>query len=299
VPRVSVIIPAFNAEAHIAEALRSVESQTYGDWEIVVGNDASTDRTVEVAGGFKRVTTVSARENGGPAAARNLAIERSSGEVLAFLDADDYWLPTFLEEQVAVYDRNRDAGIVTCDARVLADKVFLSRTYMQVVGFPERVTKAELLRFNPLFKGLAPRAAVDAAGGFDPAIFGVEDWDLWLKIVELGYRVVANRAALVVYRLAPDSVSSNAASMARASQVFYRRALERGNLTPRERRIAGRELRLQRAVEQVASPEGVTLGSVARMLPLITLVAVEHPRRWPSYARMIARRKLRFSSFAA
>src|SRR3954447_8756382 len=174
-PRVSVIIPAYNAEAHLEEALRSVAAQTYGDWEVVIGDDASTDRTVEIAGRFEGVKTVSAGENAGPAAARYLAIEHSSGELLAFLDADDYWLPAFLEQQVALFDRNRDAGIVTCDARVLADEGFLSRTYMQVVGFPAQVTKAELLRFNPVVKGLSSRAAVAAAGGFDPAIFGVED----------------------------------------------------------------------------------------------------------------------------
>jgi teichuronic acid biosynthesis glycosyltransferase TuaG len=297
-PRVSVIIPAFNAEAYIGDALRSVDAQTYGDWEVVLGDDRSTDGTVAVAKEFgDRVNIVTASENAGPATARNRAIAHASGELLAFLDADDYLLPTFLEEQVAQFDRHRDAGIVTCDARVLTDDGFLPRTYMQIVDFPDRVTKAVLLRGNPIFKAISPRAAVEEAGGFDPEIFGVEDWDLWLKIVERGYGVVANRSALAVYRLAPESVSSNHASMARSSQLFYRRALERGNLTARERRIARRELRLQQAIERVASEDGRSVGRIARALPLLTLVALEHPNRWPSYARMLAHRRLRFSSF--
>jgi glycosyltransferase involved in cell wall biosynthesis len=297
-PRVSVIIPAFNAEAHIGEALDSVVAQTYRDWEVVVGDDGSTDGTIRIVTDFGHRVAVVSAANAGPAAARNRAIAQSSGELLAFLDADDYWLPAFLEEQVALFDASSSAGIVTCDARILSDGEFLPRTYMDSFGCPEPVTKADLLRSNPIVKAVSPRSVVDEAGGFDPQIWGVEDRDLWLKIVELGYRVVAHHSALAVYRLAPDSVSSNHARMARASQLFYRRALERGNLTLSEQRIARRELRLQRAVERLAV-DGVSLGQVARTLPLLTVVAAEHPKRWPSYARMLANRKLRFSSFAA
>src|SRR4051794_12658650 len=104
-PRVSVVIPAFNAEEHIEEALRSVLSQTYGDWEIVVCDDCSIDGTAERVRRFgDRVTIVRTETNSGPAAARNLAIRHSSGELLALLDADDYWLPAYLERQVSLYD---------------------------------------------------------------------------------------------------------------------------------------------------------------------------------------------------
>jgi teichuronic acid biosynthesis glycosyltransferase TuaG len=304
-PRVSIIIPAFNAEAYIGETLRSVEGLTYADWEVVLADDCSTDRTVEIAASFgQRFKIVQASQNAGPAAARNLAITQSTGELLAFLDADDYWLPDYLEQEVGLFDavRARDGalGIVACDARVLSGDRFLPRSYMEIVGFPDRVTTAGLLRFNPIFvSAMSPRAVVDEAGGFNPEIFGVEDRDLWLRIVELGYRVVANRSALAVYRLAAQSVSSNPASMARATQIFYRRALERGKLTRHERRIARRELRLQRAIERIASPNGTSLAHVARALPLFALVAAEHPNRWPSYARMLVRRKMRLSAFTA
>src|SRR4051812_49192629 len=99
-PRVSIIIPAFNAEEHIDETLGSVCHQTYDDWEIVVCDDCSTDGTAERARSFGDcLTLVRTEANAGPSAARNLAIEHSSGELLAFLDADDYWLPTYLERQ--------------------------------------------------------------------------------------------------------------------------------------------------------------------------------------------------------
>src|SRR5205814_1389686 len=139
---------------------------------------------------------------------------------------------------------------------------------------------AVLLKKNPIFvSALATRRVVDEAGGFDAEIFGVEDRDLWLKIVERGHRVVVQRLPLAVYRLAPQSVSANPASMARATQLFYRRALERGNLDAHERRIAQRELRLQRVIEQVASEDGISMGRLARALPLLARVAAEHPNR--------------------
>ena len=127
--RVSFIIPAFNAEAHLAETLRSVEAQTYGDWEVVVADDGSTDGTVEIARGFgAKVKVVRSLVNGGPGAARNLAISSSSGELLAFLDADDYVLPEYLEHLVDLFDsrqaRDGDVGIVACNARLLGPTAF-------------------------------------------------------------------------------------------------------------------------------------------------------------------------------
>ena len=295
-PRVSVIVPAFNSEAHLAEALRSVEAQTYADWEVVVADDASTDGTAAIGAQFERVTTVSRPANAGPAAARNLAIEHSAGELLAFLDADDYWLPNFLEQQVGLFDAEqaggRDVGIVACNARFLTDDGFLPRTFMEMFEFPERMTPEHLLRYNPIYvSAVSPRAVVDSAGGFCPEIFGAEDRDLWLRIVELGYRVVANPAPLAVYRVTPQSVSTNPASMARAVQLVYRRALARGKLTRREQRIARRELRLQVAVERIASSDGKSSAARLRDLPLLALVAAEHPKRWLSYAQMLAGRK--------
>jgi teichuronic acid biosynthesis glycosyltransferase TuaG len=301
--RVSVIIPAFNAEAHIREALRSVEAQTYGDWEVVVADDCSTDRTPEIAKEFgERFKVVANPENAGPATARNLAITHSSGELLAFLDADDYWLPEFLERQVDRYDCSQaggaNVGIVACNARVLGPNGFLTGTLMDYVAHPGHVTLPDLLRSNSIFvSAISPRAIVVRAGGFCAEIFGAEDHDLWVRILELGYRVIATQEPLAVYRVQPGSVSASAVSMARATQKVYRRALERSRLTPRERRIARRELRLQRAVEQIASADGVSYGRVLRALPLLVLVAAENPRRWPSLARRVLRGRRGLSLF--
>jgi teichuronic acid biosynthesis glycosyltransferase TuaG len=292
VARVCVIIPAFNAEQHIEEALRSVRSQTYVDWEIVVCDDCSTDRTAELVRSFgERVTLVRSETNSGPAAARNLAIEHSNGELLAFLDADDYWLPAHLERMVAFYDSGEDVGIVACNASLLQESRLRPETYMDLVRFPRNVTLHRILRANPFVSVLAPRQVVDEVGGFCPELARAQDYDLWIRIVEAGYTVVATREVLAVRRIRPQSWSSNVRVMAHYSQQTYRRALERGNLSRRERRVARRELRHARLTERSVSDEGLSYRRALRTLPLLLLVVAEHPLSWRDLPRKLARGK--------
>lgn len=170
-PRVSVIIPAFNAEEHIEQAMRSVLGQSYGDWEIVVCDDCSTDGTADIARAFgDRVTLVRTDGNSGPAAARNLAIRHSRGELLALLDADDYWLPDYLERQVSLCDSGKNVGIVACNAALLRAGALLPETYMGVVRFPREPTLRRVLQANPFLSVLTPRRVVDEVGGFCPEL---------------------------------------------------------------------------------------------------------------------------------
>jgi glycosyltransferase involved in cell wall biosynthesis len=302
VSRVSVIIPAFNAATHIAESLGSVVAQTFGDWEAIVADDFSTDATAEIAAGFgPRVKVVRSSENRGPAAARNLALDKANGELVALLDADDYWLPEYLERQVALYDRASDlgerVGIVTCDAYISDGGEPGPKTLRQVVGFPEELTLSRLLERNSIFvSALSPRAVIEEVGGFCEEIVGTEDYDLWLRIVEQGYGVVASRAPLAVYRVADQSISADAGRMARALQLTYQRALARGSLTPRQRWIVRRNLRLQRAVERLSAIRAarragvaVPAGKLARAVPLLLWVAAENPNRWFPVAGRMAR----------
>lgn len=301
-PRVSVIIPAYNCEADLPEALRSVEAQTRSDWEVVVGDDGSTDGTASVAEGFgARIRVVRSERNFGPAHARNIAIEAARGELLAFLDADDRWLPEYLTEQVALFDRAASGkggvAVVACDAIVVGVDGSAEGTYRDRVPFPEPLTLAKLLVANPIFiSALTPRAVVEEAGAFSTECFGTEDHDLWIRILELGYRVVPNPKPLAVYRVGGGSVSADLASMARNTQVVYRRALGRGRLTRREARIARRELRLHRLVEEFAEIERGRAGS-ERVRPGVLVragaraigVAAENPQRWaPVMRRLIS-----------
>jgi glycosyltransferase involved in cell wall biosynthesis len=291
-PRVSVIIPAYNAELFLAETLGSVEAQTYEDWEALIADDLSTDRTAEVAEAFgERFTVIRRTANEGPAAARNHALSLARGELIALLDADDLWEPTHLERLVQRYDEARGrevpVGIVTGDARLLTPGGLLPQTYYELMGSADGVTLEQLLVSNRVFVGgLFPRKIVDEVGDFCSELFGTEDYDLWLRIVEAGYVVVATPEVLTVYRQGRGSVSTDLPRMARSLQLTYRRALERGKLTPRERRIATRQLRLQRALEQAGlimaerRDGGRGLGRLVRSFPLFLRAAVENPDRW-------------------
>jgi GT2 family glycosyltransferase len=309
-PRVSVIIPAYNAEDYLAETLRSVDAQGYRDWEVVVADDASTDGTVEVAEGFgRRFTVLRAESNEGPATARNRAIAASSGELLAFLDSDDLWRRDYLERMVTLHDdgrvRNAQIGIVACDARILGPRGFLRQTCGDLQGYPDAVTLTSLLASNSIYGGaLSPRALVDDAGGFCPDLFGTEDYDLWLRLVELGYEVAATREPLAVYRVRAASVSANSARMARSLQLTYRRVLERGQAPPQARRVARRQLRIQQAVEQVGlirserREGGHGRARLVRSIPLFLRVAIENPGRWRGGAWLNAGRGSRISRLA-
>src|SRR4051794_7755139 len=163
-PRVSVIVPAYNAEEHIGAALESVAAQTYADWEVVVGDDGSTDRTGEIVDGFgHRFRAVRAERNLGPANGRNVAIEAAHGELIATLDSDDMWMPGYLEGQVRLYDQavanGRRVGIVSSNALILLpDGMHDDETYAEKLGSPDGITLTELLEHNPIFVGsLMPR----------------------------------------------------------------------------------------------------------------------------------------------
>jgi glycosyltransferase involved in cell wall biosynthesis len=296
--RISVIVAAYNAEKTLSEALTSVFAQTYGDWELVVADDCSTDRTAEIASGFgERVKVVRTPTNSGPSAARNLAVASANGELLAILDADDYWLPSFLEEQTRLFDVNggeaSGVGIVACDARqLLPNGTFLDTTAAERVRAPSAITLTNMLVANRIYGAvILPRRLYLDVGGESPDVVPAEDWDLWIRLLERGLRVVASRETLAVYRLSDGSLSSDLGRMARAHQHVYERALARGNLLASQRRIVRRELRLQEAVLRLdevarrrANGEHVA-AAAARALPITVVAAIEHPQRLASYVR--------------
>ncbi|MEO6539624.1 MAG: glycosyltransferase family A protein, partial [Ferruginibacter sp.] len=111
-PKVSIIMPTWNRAAFIMESVESVISQTYKNWELIIVDDGSDDNTAELIAQVKdsRVKFYKAGKIGIGIRLKNIGIERSDGELIAFLDSDDLWPPTKLEKQVAVFDEYPDAG---------------------------------------------------------------------------------------------------------------------------------------------------------------------------------------------
>ena len=295
-PRVSVIVPAYRASAVIARALDSVARQTYRDFEVIVADDASPDATADAAEATGVPTAVvRADRNLGPAGARNLALARATGELVAFLDADDEWLPGYLERLVDRYDSEQatDAapvGVVACDARVAGETVTYLEACERDHSLPvEPLTLERVLRRNCIYiSALVPRAAGEEAGWFHEDLFGTEDHDLWLRILETGRRAVLEREVLAVYHRPTGSVSSDLRRMGANNQRTYERALARGRLEPRLQRVARRELRYNRALEAIASARFERRpGPLLRALPTAAVVAATRPEHWRGWVRAL------------
>jgi glycosyltransferase involved in cell wall biosynthesis len=298
-PRVSVIIPAHNAAAFLPSALESVERQTFGDWEIVAVDDGSSDGTwsiLERAG--DRVRAFRNASPVGPAAARNRALGVATGELVVFLDGDDLLLPTYLERQIecltTATDLGRTVGLVTCDAKLLDGDSYADHTYLDMVRDSHRPLTLDLvLARNPIYiSSLVPTAVGESVGWFDPELFGTEDFGLWVKIMERGYEAILNPEPLAVYRRRAGTVSSDIARQGINNRRTYELALDRGRLNRRQRRIARRAIRYNRAMEAVArarfaSGSDRSVRQLARSAPLLVWVAVTNPRWWGQWLTIL------------
>jgi glycosyltransferase involved in cell wall biosynthesis len=209
--RLSVVIPAYNAAATVGEAIDSVLAQTYADFELVVVDDGSTDETAQIvaARDDPRVRCVRT-ENRGVAAARNHGIELTSGELVAFLDADDAWQPEKLERQHLALTTTPSIGLSFTSAALVDDD-------LETIGLDDAVEYADyteqlLLTGNILSAGgssvMARRSVIDQVGGFDPQLSQCADWDLWLRL-SLVTRFAVIHEPLVLYREVPGTMSSD------------------------------------------------------------------------------------------
>jgi glycosyltransferase involved in cell wall biosynthesis len=186
-PRVSVVIAAYNAASTLAETLASVEAQTFGDLEIVVIDDGSSDATPALLEARARTSSRllwKRQPNAGVAAAREHAIALARGELIAFVDADDIWLPDKVAAEVALFDRDPAVAFVYCDAIDFFPTHDASRSWFA----EKRPARGDVL--CELFNGnfaltstvMVRKAALLAVGGFDRALRVNEDFELWLRL---------------------------------------------------------------------------------------------------------------------
>jgi glycosyltransferase involved in cell wall biosynthesis len=216
-PTVSVIIPAYNAESFLARAIRSVEAQNFRDFELIVVDDGSTDGTADVARGFGGVRYVRGSHRG-EAGARNLGLEEATGELVAFVDADDEWLPEKLARQVAFMEKLGSSFSYT-DSYIVRDGRRIRH------GTLARPHHGEIL--EPLIDDwldqafiiptavMASRALLQGVGGFETGLStaGHVDYGLWLKLAILGTRFDYLDEPLALWYRGHESVSSDAVEM--------------------------------------------------------------------------------------
>ncbi|BAT54333.1 putative glycosyl transferase [Nostoc sp. NIES-3756] len=205
-PTISIIIPAYNAEQTILETINSVLEQTFSDFEIIIVNDGSTDKTLEVVQSIEdERLKVFCYENSGVSGARNRGISHAIGDYISFLDADDLWTPDKLELQLAALKAHSEAGVAYSWVYTINETGEILKPFDSMY---EGNVYADLLKANFLTSGSNPlitRAAIDSVGEFDIKLAGGEDWDYWLRLAAKWHFVVVPKYQ-VFYR---RSMSSN------------------------------------------------------------------------------------------
>ena len=201
-PTVSVVIPCFNQGQYIDEAVDSVLAQSFTDFEIIIVNDGSTDEFTNslLQNYCKEKTRVIATANMGLAEARNNGIAVAGGKYILPLDADDRIESTYLEKAVAVLNDNSETGIVYCNARLFGA---VETEWL----LPEYSLEGMLIDNVIFCSALFRREDWLVSGGYDPGmIYGWEDYEFWLGLIERGRKVVRLEDVLFCYRVASDSM---------------------------------------------------------------------------------------------
>ena len=224
---VSVVIPAFNAEATVDETLRSVRAQTHSNLEILVIDDGSHDRTTEIVSAHavidKRVRPIR-QPNAGVASARNKGAREASAELLAFVDADDLWAADKIRKQlVALRYGGSRVGLVYTWYAFIDSENRIGATYRptEVGDVTEHLCLGNFVGNGS--SALVTRTAFDKAGGYDPTLRarggqGCEDWQFYFHVAE-GYHFALVPELLTGYRQTPGNLSSNPMRMLRSSML--------------------------------------------------------------------------------
>ncbi len=215
-PKISVIIPAYNAERTILETIKSVQQQTFKDFELIIINDGSNDSTLDIVTQIKdeRIRVFS-YENGGLPTARNRGIYQAHGEFISFVDADDLWTSDKLELQLAALEDSPDVGVAYSWTVCMIETEKTVSFVKSASVFFEGNVYDKLLLNNFIGSGsniLLRRQAIELAGKFEPTLKSCEDWDFYIRLANSSHFVVVPKNQ-IIYRKAPGSMTSKAKVM--------------------------------------------------------------------------------------
>ncbi len=219
---VSVIMPLYNCAAFVTETVRSLQAQTYTEWELVAVDDCSTDNTKEVIGALAaedpRIRYFCLEQNSGAAVARTVSMENADGEYMAFLDSDDLWHPEKLERQVAFMKENDYA--FSCTSYEQVDEQ--GKPLGKVKRCIPKTNYNRLLLDNPVGNSTV-MYSVKKMGKFTvPNIRKRNDYALWLKMLKKEKYVYGLPEVLMYYRIRSNSISSNKFKLIKYHWIVYR-----------------------------------------------------------------------------
>jgi glycosyltransferase involved in cell wall biosynthesis len=224
-PKFSVVIPTYNAAPFIADTLNSVLAQTDPDFEVIVVNDGSTDNSREIVASFNdpRIKIVD-RVNGGLATARNTGIWASTGELVAFIDADDRWLPGKLAAHRLALDIHPEASVSYDWAAFMDEAGNLTGLYMSQSR--RIVTHQDLMIKNYLGNGstfVVRRSVLIEHEGFDQTLARSEDRELWVRLTYYGHKIQLVPQVLTEYRQHRHSFTADTSSMLQGLEALFDR----------------------------------------------------------------------------
>jgi glycosyltransferase involved in cell wall biosynthesis len=255
-PKISIVIPAYNVAAFIAETLESVFAQSFTDFEVIIVNDGSPDteefeRAIQP---YRERICYLKQENRGASAARNTGLRAAGGELIAFLDADDLWLPNYLAEQLK-FISEYGCDLACADALIFGVSADAGQSYMDSLmpaAPPEGlVTFLELVNADRslITSGVVVRRdLVLEVGLFDEALRNAQDFDLWLRLARHGARLAYQRKVLLSYRSRPNSLSGDAINSHQRELRVFDKIEQSYEFTPAERLQVGAVIKRRRAL---------------------------------------------------
>ncbi len=197
VPKISVIMSAYNSEKYVAESIQSILDQTYPDFELIITDDASTDNTFSIISSIsdKRIKVIRNENNCGLTANLNSMLSIAKGDYIARIDADDLCVNSRFDEEVRILDQDKEAYLVCSYIEKFGDEV----------GITKVRTDSEFIRANIMFNNFIPHSTVmfrnDGKYKYNEVYNGSEDYELWERVIGEGNKIVIIPKPLVKYRV--------------------------------------------------------------------------------------------------
>lgn len=206
---VSIVMPAYNASLYIEQSIISVINQTYSNWELIIVNDCSTDNTKEVCEAYiskdSRIYLIDLKENVGVARARNIAIQKSLGKYIAFLDSDDLWKCDKLDKQIRFMKENNSFFVYSSYEIINS----IGEPTGKIIEAPKSLDYDELLKVNSI-GCLTVLIDKECLNSLEMPLIKHEDYATWLTILkENSIKAYGLEESLAFYRKTPNSISSN------------------------------------------------------------------------------------------
>lgn len=204
-PKVSIIIPVYNCEKYIEEAINSAINQSYNNYEVLVVDDGSTDNTPQTLEKYKNSVTLLRQEKSGQASALNNGIRKATGEYIALLDSDDVCMPDRISKQAKYLDNNSDIALVYSNLCQIDSNGSIIREIST-----KKFRHIQLLQNNYFARSSAMirRKCLNTVGAFDEENSGNDDWDMWVRLSEL-YPMAGIDEVLIKYRIHDHNTSAN------------------------------------------------------------------------------------------